>query len=129
VQPHTSSTLFHDLPADAAGQRRAPARRVVPDAEAAMRRLAGFGMAVLVALSLVGLGFDVAMARLGVETVAAAEAPAPSGARGPGPERVAARPEHAVARSEPAPSMHAPIAPVVSASSRALRVPRPRPVM
>ncbi|HQD82705.1 MAG TPA: hypothetical protein PK929_06530 [Quisquiliibacterium sp.] len=94
-----------------------------------MRRLAGFGMAVLVALSLVGLGFDVAMARLGVETVAAAEAPAPSGARGPGPGRVAARPEHAVARSEPAPSMHAPIAPVVSASSRALRVPRPRPVM
>ena len=77
VQPHTSSSLFHDLPADPAGQRRAPARRVVPDAEAAMRRLAGFGMVVLVALSLVGLGFDVAMARLGVETVTSAEAPAP----------------------------------------------------
>jgi len=128
VRQHTSSSLFHDLPADADGPRRASARRSVPDAEAAMRRLAGFGMAVLVALSLVGLGFDVAMARLGVETVASAEAAA-TGERGARPEQVAARPEHPVVRPESAPSLNAPIAPVVSASSRAIRVPRPRPVM
>jgi len=88
-----------------------------------MQRLAGFGMAVLLALSLVGLGFDVAMARLGGETISSASSDVPAAIAERGQ-----RFEHAAARPETAASMNQPIAPVVSAS-RTLRVPRPRPVM
>ena len=107
-----------------------------------MQRLAGFGMSVLLALSLIGLGFDVALVRLDGEVVASAAhaTPGPVSERGPRHDSVAVRAESVVARQDTTPpgiaaSALAPVvgtpvasAPVVSAS-RALRVPRPRPVM
>ncbi len=99
-----------------------PLPRRIPEAEAVMRRLAGFGMAVLLALSLVGVGFDVATARLGQQTIVAA--PAPTTAF----QTVGGTTDPALARPQGQQAPDSAIAPMVSAS-RSLRNQRAGSVM
>ena len=102
-----------------------PLPRRIPEAEAVMRRLAGFGMAVLLALSLVGVGFDVATARLGQQTIVAAPAPT-TPFQTVGRDRGTTDPALARPQGQQAPDSA--IAPMVSAS-RSLRNQRAGSVM